>query len=63
MKNENLENVAPCNFVSFLCHGSTDLSANEKELMKIIFLEPDTHEILFMFFFTLEMLSLRFLKV
>ena len=50
MKNENLENVAPCNFVSFLCHGSTDLSANEKELMKIIFLEPDTHEIQFMFF-------------
>ena len=50
MKNENLENVARCNFVSFLCDGSTDLSANEKELMKIIFLDPDTHEIQFMFF-------------
>ena len=37
IENKNLEKVAHCNFVSFLCDRSTDSSKTEKELMYIIF--------------------------
>ena len=45
IESENLEKVACCNFVSFLCDESTDSSTTEKELIYIIFL--DTLEIFF----------------
>ena len=62
IENKNLEKVACSNFVSFLCDGSTDSSTTEKELMYIIFLDPDTHEVQLKFF-PYEMLCLRTLKV
>ena len=37
IENENLEKVAHCSYVFFLCDGSTDTSKTEKELMYIIF--------------------------
>ena len=43
IENENLEKVGCCNFVSFLCDASADLSTTEKELMYIISLDPDMH--------------------
>ena len=52
IENENLEKVARCNFVSFLFDGSTDPSTTEKELIYIIFLDPDTHEVQLKFFFS-----------
>ena len=63
IENENLEKVACCNFVSFLCNRSTYSSTTEKELMYIIFLDPDMHEVQLKFFFPYKMLSLRVLKV
>ena len=32
IENENFEKVAHCNFVAFLCDGSTDSSTTEKDL-------------------------------
>ena len=43
IENENLAKVGCCNFVSFLCDASADLSTTEKELMYIISLDPDMH--------------------
>ena len=37
IENKNLEKVARCNFVSYLCDGSRDSSTTEKELVYIIF--------------------------
>lgn len=47
---ENLVKVPRCNFISFLCNGSTDSSTSEKELICIIVLDPDTHEVQLKFF-------------
>ena len=50
IENNNLERVAHCDFVSFLCDGSADLSTTEKELICINFLDPDMHEVQLKFF-------------
>ena len=50
LNGENLEKISRCNFFSLLCDGSTDSSITEKELMYILFLDPDTHEIKLVFF-------------
>ena len=60
IENENLEKVAHCYFVSFLCDRSTDSSTTEKEVMYIIFLDPDMHEVQLKL--TLQS-SLRVLKI
>ena len=50
IKNKKSQEVACCHIVSFLCHGSTDLSRAEKELMYITFLDLSTHEVQLKFF-------------
>ena len=62
IENENLEKVAHCNFVSFLCDGSTDLSTTKKELMHIIFVDPDMHGVQLKFFFLRNAISQTFLR-